>query len=48
MKHIKITKGAYLDCYDGAFYQFNDEEGNELSTGLWDYWYEARAKGEDG
>ena len=48
MKYIKITKGAYLDGYDGAFYQFNDDEGNELSTGLWDYWHEARAKDEDG
>ena len=48
MKHIKITQGAYLNGYDGAFYRFNDEEGDELSTGLWHYWYEARAKDEDG
>ena len=48
MTHIKLTQEAYLDGYDGAFYRFNDEEGDELSTGLWDYWYEARAKDEDG
>ena len=48
MKHIKITQGAYLDGYDGAFYQFNDEEGDALSIGLWDYWYKARAEDEDG
>ena len=48
MKHIKITQGAYLDGYDGAFYRFNDVVGDELSTGLWNYWYKARAKDEDG
>ena len=48
MKHIKLTQEAYLDGYDGAFYRFNNEEGDALSTGLWDYWYKARAKDDDG
>ena len=48
MKHIELTQEAYLDGYDGDFYRFNNEEGDELSTGLWDYRYKARAKDEDG
>lgn len=48
MKHIKLTQEAYLDGYDGDFFRFHDEQGNELKQGIFNFWYKARAKDDDG
>lgn len=48
MKTIKLTSEPCLKGYDGAFLRFVSEDGEELSTGIWDYWYQATAQDKAG
>ena len=45
---IFITENPAVEGYDGAFYRFTSEDGQQLATGIWDIWFEARAVDEDG
>lgn len=41
---IKLTEQAHISGYDGAFLHDVDACGREQPTGIWDYWYTARAE----
>lgn len=47
MKKIKILEEAQIDGYDGAFLREYNENGAELATGWWNYWYSANAVDEE-
>ena len=41
---LSFVGDAFISGYEGAFLRERDEEGNDLITGIWDYWYEQAAK----
>ena len=49
MKKTIVKAGCAEICgYEGAFCRERDENGKELATGIWDCWYAADGKDDNG
>ena len=47
-KTIITANDAYIAGYDSAFLRSLDADGCECVGGIWDYWYQAHAKDNEG
>ena len=47
-KTIITANEGYIEGYDGAFLHYVDADGCEYACGIWDHWYKAHAKDNEG